>query len=371
MERQRSKRRRWLQVLVTLAVLAVLGWVIPVPYFVVSPGSAMQVEPMVKVQGIRPDETGAFYLTTVSMKEGNVWTYLLAKYGTDGGLIPKQEILSPGENSSEYFQRQEEIMRTSQDNAVIAAFHQVGRPVSVQLLGVKILRVVKGTPAEKVLKENDLIQAVDRQPVQTAEQLMQALKWRHPGEQVHLRVVRNSKVTEETVTLTRLQVLPGKTQVGIGIVPVTDRVVKTRPAVSLNTGDIGGPSAGLMFSLEIVNQLTHGDLTKGYRIAGTGTISPDGHVGQIGGVQYKVVAAEREGATYFFVPKDIAPGDTNEVTALATVKRLKLHMKVVPVATLQEAIRFLNRLPERRKPASHMPATLTGRRDWHIITLFS
>ncbi|WP_212772536.1 SepM family pheromone-processing serine protease [Polycladomyces abyssicola] len=366
-----SNRYRWLQVLVILAVLAVLGWMIPVPYYVVAPGSAMPVAPMVKIQGVNPDEAGAFYLTTVSMKEGNVWNYLLAKYGADGELIAKQEILSPGENSREYFQRQEEIMRTSQDNAVIAAFHQAGKPVSVKLRGVKILRVVKGMPAEKVLKENDLIQAIDRQPVQTADQLMQALKSRRPGERVRLRVVRDGKLREETVTLTRLPVMPGKTQAGIGIVPVTDRLVKTRPVIRLNAGNIGGPSAGLMFSLEIVNRLTPGDLTKGYRVAGTGTISPDGRVGQIGGVEHKVVAAEREGATLFFVPKDIAPGDSNAKAAQATVRRLKLHIKVVPVATLQEAIRYLERLPQRRNTAFHQAETLTGRRDWHIITLFS
>jgi PDZ domain-containing protein len=226
-------------------------------------------------------------------------------------------------------------------------------------------------PAEKVLKENDLIQAIDRQPVQTAEQLMQALKWRRPGERVHLRVIRNGKAREETVMLTRLPAVTGKTRAGIGIVPVTDRVVKTTPVVRLNAGDIGGPSAGLMFSLEIFNQLTPGDLTRGYRIAGTGTISPDGRVGQIGGVEHKVVAAEREGASLFFVPKDLLPGDNNAATAMATVRHLKLHMKVVPVATLQEAIRYLERLPERRKAAFHQAQTLTGCRDWHIITLFS
>lgn len=84
-----------------------------------------------------------------------------------------------------------------------------------------------------------------------------------------------------------------------------------------------------------------------------------------------MVAAEREGATLFFVPKDIAPGDSNAKAAQATVRRLKLHIKVVPVATLQEAIRYLERLPQRRNTAFHQAETLTGRRDWHIITLFS
>lgn len=86
---------------------------------------------------------------------------------------------------------------------------------------------------------------------------------------------------------------------GIGIVLVEDKDVKTNPEVKINTEQIGGPSAGLMFSLEIYNQLVEEDITKGYRIAGTGMISSDGTVGPIGGIEQKIVAADREGAEIF------------------------------------------------------------------------
>ena len=101
-------------------------------------------------------------------------------------------------------------------------------------------------------------------------------------------------------------------QVGIGIVPVTERRVQTKPAVRIRADHIGGPSAGLMFALEILNQLTPEDLTRGLKIAGTETLSAEGEVGQIGGVEQKVMAAEREGADLFFVPADVRPGDSNQ-----------------------------------------------------------
>lgn len=134
-------------------------------------------------------------------------------------------------------------------------------------------------------------------------------------------------------------------RIGLGFLPM-DRLqsLRSNPKVDFKTNNIGGPSAGLMFTLEILNQLTPRDLTKGYEIAGTGTMSPTGEVGQIGGIQHKIAAAMKKNVSIFFTPKDIYEGDDNEAEAKKTAKELGANMKIVPVATLQEALDYLNKL---------------------------
>jgi PDZ domain-containing protein len=147
-------------------------------------------------------------------------------------------------------------------------------------------------------------------------------------------------------------------QIGIGISAMTKTALKTEPTVTFRTQNIGGPSAGLMFTLEIINQLTPTDLTGGHIIAGTGTVDEEGNVGQIGGIQYKVIGAYKQGAKIFLAPADIKPGDNNYALALQQVKRLQMDMQVVPVKTVKEAYEYLKGLPA---PAHPVPGTLLHR----------
>ncbi|HJV30720.1 MAG TPA: S16 family serine protease, partial [Bacillales bacterium] len=110
------------------------------------------------------------------------------------------------------------------------------------------------------------------------------------------------------------------------------------------TDEIGGPSAGFMFSLEIYNQLTKEDLTKGYQIAGTGTIASDGKVGPIGGIEQKIIAADKAGAEIFFAPNEEGSKHSNYRDALKTAKDIGTKMKIVPIDTFDDAIKYLNTL---------------------------
>jgi PDZ domain-containing protein len=137
--------------------------------------------------------------------------------------------------------------------------------------------------------------------------------------------------------------MPNTTRTGIGF--QNDTVLKVTPPdpVKFDFNDTGGPSAGLMMTLEIVAQLTGDDLSRGYRIAGTGTITADGTVGQIGGINYKLMAADREKADYFLVPYE-NKSLNNWNLAEKTVKDLNLSPKLVKVSTLKEALDFLKNL---------------------------
>ncbi|OYD06440.1 SepM family pheromone-processing serine protease [Paludifilum halophilum] len=336
-----NRYRPWVIVtLVALMVFAVLFFV-PVPYYIVQPGSALEVRPMIQVDQAKSGEKGAFMMTTVSMREGNVLGYLASQMSPSFERIPKGEVLGRGEDPEEYQHRQVEIMDQSQQNAVIAAFREMGRPVQEKFLGVQVLRLLKNMPAQNVLQEGDLIWRVDGERVRTTEDLITYLSHKKPGDTVEMRVKRKDHLLNEEVTLASLDPSGGGERAGVGIEPITLRKVKTDPEVRIDAKKIGGPSAGLMFTLEIMNQLEEGDLTQGLRVAGTGTITPAGEVGQIGGVHHKVRAAEAEGADIFFVPADVDPQDTNEKRALATAEKIGTDMKVVPVRTLSEAIDYL------------------------------
>ncbi len=131
---------------------------------------------------------------------------------------------------------------------------------------------------------------------------------------------------------------------GIGVALYTDRNVKVKPDLHFSIENIGGPSAGLMMSLEIYNQLTKPDETKGYNIAGTGTIDVDGKVGPIGGIDQKVVAADKAGKDIFFAPNQNGAENSDYKNAVKTAKAIKSDMKIVPVDTMQDALDYLDQL---------------------------
>lgn len=318
---------------------------VPVPYFVMQPGSALDVSSFVKVGNYQDDAPGDFYLTTISLKEGNLFDYLIAQISDDVELVPEKEILSEDESEEDYHKRQVENMTMSQNQALVAAYRHANKPVIVHMEGIEVFGLVNGDSA---LQEGDLIKKVDGTLIQSVERLTQYLSGKKKGEQVKVEVIRDKKKMELEIPLVSLPVRPGEKQrVGLGIHPIPRLKVVTNPPAQIRADEIGGPSAGLMFSLEVLDQLLAEPLSKGYRIAGTGTISETGEVGQIGGVQHKVVAADREGAEIFFCPRDHTPQDDNEKKAKETAKRIKTKMKIVPVSSLQEAVDYLQRLPAK------------------------
>lgn len=340
--------RTWLRRLgVALGVVVLL--LVPVPYYITKPGLAEPIHAMVRVEGGSATGEGAFLLTTVSMMPGNVALYAIAALHPFYDALPKQQILAPHESPEEYTQRQLQVMRQSQENAEIVAFRKAGLPVDVRAVGVRVLEVRRDGAAAGVLEPGDVLVRVDDRPVRTREELLRALQGRRAGETVRVAFLREGKRREAAIRLKPLPLEPGEPhRAGLGIVPATERSVTLPRRVTVNAGSIGGPSAGLMFTLEILNQLDGRDWTKGYRIAGTGTIDEEGRVGPVGGVHQKVWAAVRAGADIFFVPAAAAPGEpSNAEVAKRAAKRLGSTLRVVPVRTVDDALRFLAELPPK------------------------
>jgi PDZ domain-containing protein len=323
-----------------IVILFGFSFFVPTNYYVTRPGSAIELGPMIDVEGGAKSQTGSFMLTTVRMGEANLAWYLFAHLSKDTELMPKEQVVSEGEDNEDFVRREQAAMDNSQKTAEAVAFRMAGYDVEIEKQGVWVLGTIEGLPAKGVLQVGDVITAVDGVQTMEASVLQGLLADKKVGDKIEITYLRDGK--EATATLALGQ-LPGSQTPGIGVRTDTKQNIIIPQEVSIASKGIGGPSAGLMMTLEIYDQLkTDINLTKGYKIAGTGTISLDGTVGRIGGIHQKVVAADNAGAEVFFAPDDL-PGDENSNyrEALATAERIGTAMKVVPVHTVEDAITYL------------------------------
>jgi Lon-like protease len=353
--------RIWVPYALALLVFAIAAAVAlsPTSYYMIRPGSAVELQPIVTVQGGKKVEKGTLMLTTVRMGPANVLGYLYAKADPHTDLIKAESVHSPNETDEQYNVRELEVMKHSQENAMIVAFRKAGLPVKVTDKGVMVMLFTPGMPAEKYLQVGDIIETVDGKKTPAPKDLLATLKGRKAGEMVKLGIVRNGQRKEMSLKLSAIPRAPGQkeTRAGIGImfspsVPATKRTVDLPKEVTIHAESIGGPSAGMMFTLEILNQVTGGDITKGYRIAGTGEMFEDGTVGRIGGIEHKIQAADKTKADIFLAPNDVVPPGagyrSNYEEAQKAANELGTSMKVVPVRTIDDAIRYLRSLPPKK-----------------------
>lgn len=320
-----------------LCLLLVASYFYPLPYYISKPGMAKELEPIVSVENRHASE-GSFMLTTIQMGKANIYTYALADWLDYWSVYKEEDIKRTDETDEEYNVRQLYLMEGSKANAIISAFREAKMPYETHYEGVYVLSTLENMPAYEVLQAGDRITKVNGEQLTSSEQLMTYIKDRPEGSTIRLEIVREGESIEKSVQ-TKLN--PKNNMLGIGIVLVDDRSVETDPKVEIDSSKIGGPSAGLMFSLEIYNQLVEEDITKGYHIAGTGTIDEDGNVGAIGGIDQKVVAASESGASVFFAPNENGEKNSNYAVALQTAKDIGTSMIIVPVDTMEDALNYL------------------------------
>lgn len=355
MIRRLFRQRKWR---ITLAIVgfffvaSISLAFIPTHYYVMRPGSAMALEPMVTVEGGQKNAKGTFMLTTVEIGPASVLGYLYAKVDSYADLVDVNQIRSPQETDAQYTQRELEVMKDSQLTAEIIAFEKAGLQVKVKNLGAIVMQILPGMPAADVLKVGDVINQVNGKEITTAQELLIALSGKKVGEKIELQWTRNQQTMKQSITLAKLPTTSNDVRAGIGIAsPITKRDVQLPNRVTIQSENIGGPSAGLMFTLEIMDQVSKQDWTKGYRIAGTGEMLQDGTVGRIGGIEHKVQAAASDNADIFFAPNDQLPLGVKDLTnyqeAVEAAKKINTTMKIVPVRTVDDAIRYLQNLPPK------------------------
>lgn len=328
-------------ILIVAAVILIGAIFYPLPYYVTEPGMATALKPLITVKnGYK--EKGNFMLTTVRMGRANIYSYAEAKLSKFDEIYPLDEILDNSQTDDEYNIEQLYLMKDAKMTATEVAYRKAGLPVKFKYTGVYVLSVLPGMPAYGKLQAGDRIFKVDSRSFSSSAQFMKYVGTKKAGDTINFTIARNKVTKDVSMKVAPFKNAPKK--VGIGIALADDKEIIVNPPVNVETDEIGGPSAGLMFTLEIYNQLTKGDLTKGYQIAGTGTISPDGTVGPIGGIQLKVIAADKAGAKIFFAPNEHGVKNSNYDDALKAAREIGTKMKIVPVDTFDEALAYLKKL---------------------------
>jgi PDZ domain-containing protein len=323
----------------------------PVPYAELSPGPTFNVlgtqdgsadgTPLITITGRQTyPTTGQLRMVTVGVSEESyempLGEALVGWLDTDEAIVPKETIYPPGQTQQESDAENTQEMTDSQDSAVTAALAALNiKPTGSEVV---IASVTDGSPAAGKLQAGDVITAVDGTAIAGGQAGMDAvtgvIQKLPPGQQVTFEITRDGK--KQTVA-TGTQNSGGKAAVGISI--ESENVFPFTVDIQLN--NVGGPSAGMMFALGIIDKLTPTDLTGGRIVAGTGTIDAKGNVGAIGGIQMKTIGARRAGATVFFSPAgNCAEAKANQPAGLELVK----------VATLQDALDALTDIRAGKTP---------------------
>jgi len=313
----------------TLGLAFAAGWV-QLPYYSLGPGPAREVQPLIHVSGHQEfPSQGKLIMTTVRFHSVSAVGALVAWLDPNQSVVSQETLYPPGETAQQETQRSLSQMDTSKIDATTVVLRRLANYPKAHGDGALIEYVSPGCPAEGRLFAGDRVVAIDGMPVHTQQDASRALDAAPVSDPISFQVRAGGRAS--TVTLTRQRCDPRIKRPLVGI-----NLIDTFPfGVQIASGDVGGPSAGLMFALGLYDLLTPGDLTGGHVVAGTGTIDTEGNVGPIGGIRDKVVAAERAGAQVFLVPS----ANMAELRGVDTGS-----MRLIPVSTFQDALDALNGL---------------------------
>lgn len=332
-------------IVVILAILA--ATFLPIPYYLEVPGTAEKLNDIVTVDSKNDTAKGSFMLTTVGLQQATLSSAIVGHFQPFVDVVPKDELMGDT-SSAEYDQIQKYYMTSSQNAAIQVALDLAGKPYTMAFKGIYVMSIQPNSKFSKELAVGDVVNTVDGRAFQTTEDFMEYVQKHKVGDKLTVGFTHDGKQKTATAPLIRLS--NGK--VGIGITLTDSTEIESEVPIKINAGDIGGPSAGLMFTLETYELLSGKDLRQGRQIAGTGTISSDGKVGDIGGIDKKVVAADAAGAVIFFAPnnplsKEEKKADptakTNYATAKAAAEKIGSKMKIVPVKKVQDALDYLEK----------------------------
>ena len=344
--KKNNKLKIWL--LGIIAVIAIgFSLFYPLPYYIEMPGGAYDIRSVLKVNEQKDKEKGSYNFVAVSISHAT-FAQILYAWATPFTEISSAEATTGGYSDADYMRINQFYMETSQNGAVYQALKKAGKPVSLDYLGVYVLDVSKNSSLKGVLNIADTVTSVNQKHFKSSADLIKFVSAMKLGDKVSVQYTSNGKDKSANGKIIKLK--NGKNGIGISLTDHTK--VHTKEKIDFTTEGVGGPSAGLMFTLNILDQINKEDLRKGRKIAGTGTIDQEGKVGDIGGAGLKVVAAAKEGAEIFFVPnnpvdprvKKVDPkAITNYKEALEAAKQLKTKMKIVPVKTVDDAISYLKK----------------------------
>ena len=333
----------------TVALLTASAFLIPTPYAEMSPGptydtlgsystdTGQPAKPVIDISGTQtfPHASGGqLRMVTVEVSRAdykpNSVEVLSGWLSSDKIVVPRTVIYPAGQTAQEATQQNTAMFDDSEDQAITAAL--AAKNIKPLRTEVVVDSVTTGSPADGKLQPADVIDAVDGTALVNPDDVHTLIQKHKPGDTVVFTVTRAGKQQQVSIVTTQSHD-SGPSRALVGFLPGTQNVFPFNVKIQLD--NVGGPSAGMMFALGIIDELSQQDLTGGLKIAGTGTIDATGKVGPIGGVQMKTLAAKRDGATVFLTPAD---------NCADAAKNAPSGLRLVKVSTLQDALKALNTL---------------------------
>jgi PDZ domain-containing protein len=310
-------------------------WIVPSGDYIFLPDTAKPVGPLVSVKGGKdPTDGGGIYYDAVIIRRAKLFERIFPWIHEGYTLVPADQVNPPG--VSEGQRRREDLreMARSQDIAAAVALKYLGYKVIIRPIGALVSQVAPDSPAAKAgLQPTDVIVGVDGKPVHTSRDLRTLIGRHKPGETVELTIRTNDGLTK--LRSGTIRGPEGRPLIGVIVEPATQ--VKLPFAVRIDTGSIGGPSAGLAFALDVLEELGR-DVDHGYKVAVTGALDPDGTVEPIGGVKQKAIGVRRAKVDVFLVPA----GDNAK-----EARKYVGPVRVIPVESFRQALRALATLPPK------------------------
>ena len=315
-------------------VICYFVFTFPLPYYIYAGGGTINIDDRVVIDGDKDKSKGSLNFAYVKELEGNVASFIL------GNIIPGYDIekqedveLNEDETSEDIMFRNKIYLENANQTAIMLAYQKAGKEVRIKNKHFYIIYVED--KEEDGLRVGDELLKVNGKEIENVEDYTNEIQNHEVGEKIKVTVKRDDKEKDVMATVKEGE---GYKVTGVSVSTIYE--YDTNPKVELNFKESeGGPSGGLMLTLAIYDKLTKGDLTNGLKIVGTGTISSDGTVGEIGGVKYKLNGAVKAKADLFLVPK----GD-NYKEALKEKEEHDYDIEIKAIGTFDEAVEYLESL---------------------------
>ena len=300
---------------------------IPLPYYILAPGGVIDIRDRIKIENKNETE-GTLNLLYVTEYEANVGMMVMSYILKDWDTKKVEEVQLSNESMEEITIRNKVMLENSMQNAILVAYNKSGNTVNIK--GQE--NIVIATTSDNGIKVGDKILRANGIDIDNVETLREVIAKTDIGETIVLDVIREDKAEQINVKVT------GNDETkAVGVVVLTNYIYDVDPELELSfKASEGGASGGLMIALNIYNSLTSEDITKGRRIAGTGTIDALGNVGAIDGVKYKIIGAHKNKMEIVFVPKD------NYEEAIKVKEEYNYDMEIISVDTFDDALNYLN-----------------------------
>jgi PDZ domain-containing protein len=314
--------------LVILAI-ALVGLIVPSGQYIFLPDPAHPVAPLVTVEGGKDPSKGGVYFVDVVVRKATLLERTFGGLHEGADLYPAEAVEPPGVDDAERRRLDQQDMRLSQQVAAAVALRAAGKNVVITPVGARISFVEQGFPAFGKLEAGDVVVAVDGDQVHTLRDVFTRMTRRKVGDVVAFTVRRGKQTLVERMKTIASPSPPRRPIVGVSLESAVS--IKLPLSVRIDAGNVGGPSAGVAFALEVMEELGR-DVVHGHKVAATGEIHPDGSIGAIGGIKQKTIGARRAHVDVFLVPA----GDNAR-----EARRYADGLRIIPVETFPQALRAL------------------------------